>query len=57
MNLHRELAEQLEVYEKARYFMYKEEPMFTKRESELLQQYITQHGQMPEGNREPDDLF
>jgi len=57
MNLHRELEEQLEVQEKARYFMYEEEPMYTKRESELLQQYIAQHGQMPEGNRELEDLF
>jgi hypothetical protein len=57
MNLHRELGEQLEVREKARYFMYKEEPMYTKRESELLQQYIAQHSQMPEGNRELEDLF
>jgi len=57
MNLHRELEERLEVNEKARYFMYKEEPMFTKRESELLQQYIAQYGQMPEGNRELEDLF
>lgn len=57
VNLHRELDEQLEVQEKARYFMYQEEPMYTKRESELLQQYIAQHGQMPEGNRELEDLF
>ena len=57
INLHRELEEQLEVYEKARYFMYKEEPMYTKRESELLQQYMAQQGQMPEGNRELEDLF
>jgi len=57
MDLHRELEEQLELNEKARYFMYEEEPMYTKRESELLQQYIAQHGQMPEGNRELEDLF
>jgi formate dehydrogenase beta subunit len=57
MNLHRELDEQLEVNEKARFFMYDEEPMYTKRESELLQQYMAQHGDMPEGNRELDDLF
>ena len=45
-----ELTEQLEVNEKARYFVYE-------RESELLQQYMAQHGEMPEGNRELDDLF
>ena len=57
MNLHRELEEQLELNEKAHYFMYEEEPMFTKRASELLQQYIAQHGEMPEGNRELEGLF
>lgn len=57
MNLQRELKEQLEVYQKACYFMYQEEPMYTKRESELLQQYISEHGQMPEGNRELEELF
>jgi formate dehydrogenase beta subunit len=57
MNLRRELGEQLKTQQKARYFMYEEEPMYTKRESELLQQYLAQHGQMPEGNRELEDLF
>lgn len=57
MNLRREIEEQLEVNEAARYFMYNEEPMYTKRESELLQQYIAEHGEMPEGNRDLDDLF
>lgn len=57
MNLHTEIEEQLEVNEKARYFMYLEEPMYTKRESELLQQFINEYGEMPEGNRELDDLF
>jgi len=57
MNLRQGLEEQLEVQEKARYFVYKEEPMYTKRESELLQQYLAEHGEMPEGNRELEDLF
>ncbi len=57
MNLCRELGEQLKTQQKARYFMYEEEPMYTKRESELLQQYSARHGQMPEGNRELEDLF
>lgn len=47
----------LDINEKAHYFMYEEDPMYTKRESELLQQYIAVHGEMPEGNRELDDLF
>jgi len=56
-NIHRALEEQLAVNDKARYFMYEADPLYTKRESEILQQYITRHGEMPEGNRELDDLF
>lgn len=33
------------------------DPMYTKRESELIQQHIQEHGQMPEGDDELDDLF
>ena len=55
--MRRELEEQLDTHEYARYFMYEEDEMFTKKETELLQQYITEHGEMPEGNRELDDLF
>ncbi len=57
MNLQRELKERLELKDNAHYFSYEEEPMYTKRESELLQQYVAQHGEMPQGNRELDDLF
>jgi len=57
MNLQMELKEQLDLNEKARYFTYEEEPMYTKRESQLLQQYTFKYGEMPEGNRELDDLF
>ena len=57
ISLRRELGEQLKVQKKACYFIYEEAPMYTKRESELLQQYLAQHGQMPEGNRELEDLF
>jgi len=57
INLRSEIEEQLELSENARYFMYDEEPMYTKRESEFLQQYISEHGEMPEGNRELDNLF
>jgi len=57
MNLRLELQAQLGLNEKARYFIYEEEPMYTKRESELLQQYTLQYGEMPEGNREFDALF
>lgn len=57
LNLQLELKLQLDRNEKAQYFTYEEEPMYTKRESQLLQQYTFKYGEMPEGNRELDDLF
>jgi formate dehydrogenase beta subunit len=57
MNLRQDLEEQLSTYDKAKYFIYEEEPMYTKRESELLQQFMQQYGRMPEGNMELEDLF
>jgi len=57
MNLRQEMEEQLETNENIRYVMYEEDEMFSKKESELLQQHIAEHGEMPEGNRELDDLF
>ena len=52
------LEEQLGTNTKARYFDYNEDPMYTKRESELLQQYMQQFGRFPEGNEDlDDDLF
>ena len=51
------LEEQLKTNEKAKYFAYEEDKMFTKRESELLQQHLQKHGKLPEMNDELDDLF
>ncbi len=56
-NLRRALAEQLEKNPRARYFFYTENPMYTQRESELLQEYLQKHGRLPEGNDELSDLF
>lgn len=39
------------------YFDYEEEPMYTQRESQLLQQYLEQFGKLPAGNDDLDDLF
>jgi formate dehydrogenase beta subunit len=57
MNLKQELTDQLELNREARYFMYVEDQMFSKRESELLQHYIFEHGKMPKINQEMEDLF
>jgi formate dehydrogenase (NADP+) beta subunit len=56
-NLREEIEEQMKLDKNARFFVYEEEPMYTKRESELLQQYIAEHGEMPKGNQDLDDLF
>ncbi len=57
-NLRQILKEQLKSVVNARYFGIEEDPMYTKKESELLQQYMQQFGKMPEGNEElDDDLF
>jgi hypothetical protein len=44
---------------KARYFLFDKDPMFSKRESELIQEYLKEHGTMPpgEGEDDLDDLF
>jgi NADPH-dependent glutamate synthase beta subunit-like oxidoreductase len=56
-NLRQTLEEQLSAKPGARYFDYEEDPMYTKRESELIQQFLQQHGHLPPGNEEVDDLF
>jgi len=58
MNLKQALLEVLEENETARSFVYEQEPMYTKRESELIQQYLQEHGELPGGgDDELDDLF
>lgn len=57
MNMKQELTNHLELAQGARYFMYLEEQMFSKRESEFLQHYIVEYGKMPRMNQEMEDLF
>ena len=57
MNLQQELKDQLDLNQEAKFFMYIEEKMFSKRESEILQHFITEHGKMPKQNQEMEDLF
>jgi formate dehydrogenase beta subunit len=58
MNLKVGLSEAFEENESARFFTLEQDPMYTKRESELIQQYIQEHGQLPGGGAdELDDLF
>jgi len=56
-NLRTMLKEQLAGNKNARYFVFEEDKMYTKRETELLQQYMQKHGKMPGGGDELDELF
>jgi NADPH-dependent glutamate synthase beta subunit-like oxidoreductase len=57
-DLRRELLEMLEDNETAQYFEFEEDKMFSQRESELLQKYLQEHGEMPGGGGDDlDDLF
>ncbi|GAB4303054.1 MAG: hypothetical protein Kow0090_18670 [Myxococcota bacterium] len=58
MNLKKALLKALDENDKASWFEYEEDPLYTKRESELIQQYLQKHGEMPGGGESDlDDLF
>jgi NADPH-dependent glutamate synthase beta subunit-like oxidoreductase/NAD-dependent dihydropyrimidine dehydrogenase PreA subunit len=59
LSLRQTLLELSKVHNDAHYFIYEEEEMYTKRESELLQQYLQVHNGLPRGNESEldDDLF
>lgn len=58
MNLRQELDREIEENENARWFEWETDEMFTKRESELIQQHLQKYGKMPGGGMdELDDLF
>jgi NADPH-dependent glutamate synthase beta subunit-like oxidoreductase len=56
-NLRRDLTECLADPGEARYLIWEEDPMYTKRESELIQQHLQKHGRLPGGNDLDDELF
>jgi len=55
-NMQEDLQEKLNSDTKAKYFLFEPDPMYTKRESEMIQQFLQQFGKMPEGDGEGDDL-
>ncbi|MCJ2557404.1 MAG: hypothetical protein LN415_09975, partial [Candidatus Thermoplasmatota archaeon] len=57
MNMQEALNEQLQTSPNAKFFLWEADKMYTKRESELIQQFLQVHGKLPEGNDELDDLF
>lgn len=57
-NLRAGLTEQLGTNATAEYFAFEEAPMYTQRESQLIQAYLQQYGKMPGGGAsELDELF
>ena len=58
-NIRQSLKECLEDPGNAEWFGWEEDPMYTKRESELIQQYLQEFGEMPGGGGDDDldDLF
>ncbi|MBW1695699.1 MAG: FAD-dependent oxidoreductase [Deltaproteobacteria bacterium] len=58
VNLRTSLLDELKESDKAVWFEYEEDKMYSKRESELIQKYIQEHGEMPGGgDSDLDDLF
>jgi formate dehydrogenase beta subunit len=56
MNLQQSLAQCVENPGHAAWFLWDEDPMYTKRESELIQQYLQKYGELPGGGSGDDDL-
>lgn len=57
-NIQAGLLEKIEAGTEARFFLWEEDRMYTKRESELIQQHLKQYGELPGGgDDELDDLF
>jgi len=57
-DLARALREELMAEGRAPCFVYESDAMYTKRESELIQQFLAEHGRMPSGGEDDlDDLF
>jgi len=55
-DMRQSLKERLENPGNTIWFICEEDPMFTKRESELIQSYLQEHGQLPGGGGGDDDL-
>jgi hypothetical protein len=57
INLREGLQEEYDMGRDVKYFTYEEDPMYTGKERQLVQVYMKQHGKMPPGSDDLDDLF
>ena len=55
-SLRQSLIRAFDENENAAWFEFEEDKMYSQRESELIQRYLQEHGEMP-GQDEDDDLF
>ena len=55
-NIRQSLLDHLEEPGQAVWFIWEEDQMYSKRESELLQQYLQEYGELPGGTGGDDDL-
>jgi predicted molibdopterin-dependent oxidoreductase YjgC len=56
-NIRSDLQEKIKSVEKARFFRYEEDDMYSTRENEMLAQHLKKHGALPEVNNEIADLY
>ncbi|MDX9786270.1 MAG: 2Fe-2S iron-sulfur cluster-binding protein [Desulfobacterales bacterium] len=56
-DLRKDLGKELKNADETLYFNYEVDPMFMMRERQLIQQHMEKHGDLPEKNKELDDLF
>jgi hypothetical protein len=56
-NLRQELLRAIEDKDQAVWFDFEEDKMYSKRESELIQKVLQEHGRMPGNGSEEEDLF
>ena len=56
-NLRKEILLSSKDYDKAAWFDFEEDKMYSKRESELIQKYLQEHGKMPGGGTDEEDLY
>ena len=57
MNLRDDLQQRLSSDNEASFFVWEADPLYTKRESELIQRFLHQHGHLPGAGGELDDLY
>ena len=57
LNLRQALQEQLDAHTGACFFSWEADPLYTKRESELIQQYVQEHGHLPGAGLGLDELY